>query len=125
MLVSLGALCEAALLTRIALLKEVALMMKRIVLMVSVALVLALMLAVAGPALATIHPLANSECSNENASAVAQNQDPPGLTPGGPDQSRAEVAQPVISVFTAQGPNSPAFKTPPAPGPFEYCPAQN
>jgi hypothetical protein len=104
--------------------KEVA-FMKRIVLMVTVAIVMAVMMAVAGPALATIHPLANMECSNENASEVTQSQDPPGLTPGGPDQSRATVAQPVISVVTAQGPNSPAFKTPPEPGPAEYCPAQN
>ncbi len=77
------------------------------------------------PASATIHPLANSECSNENASEVAQSQDPPGLTPGGPDQSKATVAQPVISVLTAQGADSPAFKTSPEPGPFEYCPAQS
>jgi hypothetical protein len=99
--------------------------MKRIILLVTVAWVMALMMAVAGPALATVHPLANSECSNENASAVAQSQDPPGLTPGGPDQSQAETAQPVVSVATAQGADSPAFKTPPEPGPNEYCPAQN
>jgi hypothetical protein len=99
--------------------------MKRVVLMVTLALVVALMMALSGPAWATIHPLANMECSNENASAVTQSQDPPGLTPGGKDQSRATTAQPVISVVTAQGPNSPAFKTPPVPGPAEYCPAQN
>jgi hypothetical protein len=100
--------------------------MKRVVLMVTVAMVLTLMMSVAGPALATVHPLANMECSNDaHASAVTQNQDPPGLTPGAPDQSHATVAQPVISVFTAQGFNSPAFKTPPVPGPAEYCPAQN
>jgi len=99
--------------------------MKRITLMVSVALVMAAMMALSGPALATVHPLANSECANASASDVATSQDPPGLTPGGPDQSSATVAQPVISVFTAQGADSPAFKTPPAPGPFEYCPAQN
>jgi hypothetical protein len=100
--------------------------MKRIILLVTVAMVLTLMMSVAGPALATVHPLANMECSNDaHASAVTQNQDPPGLTPGAPDQSHATVAQPVISVFTAQGFNSPAFKTPPVPGPAEYCPAQN
>jgi hypothetical protein len=98
--------------------------MKRIILLLSVALVMASMLVLAGPALATVHPLANSECANPSASDVATGQDPPGLTPGGPDQSRAEVAQPVISVFAAQGADSPAFKTPPAPGPFEYCPAE-
>jgi len=99
--------------------------MKRIVLMVTLAVVLALMMAVAGPASATIHPLANMECSNDaNASAVTQSQDPPGLTPGGPDRSSATVAQPVIAVVTAN-PDSPAFKTPPQPGPAESCPAQN
>jgi hypothetical protein len=101
--------------------------MKRIILLLAVALVMALMMALAGPALATIHPLANSECASENASAVALTQDPPGLTPGPPDQSSAEVAQPVISVITAQGPSSPVFKTAPDPNaPIqEYCPAQN
>jgi hypothetical protein len=101
--------------------------MKRIVLMVTLALVMALMMALAGPALATIHPLANMECSNENASAVAQSQDPPGLTPGAlpTDTGGADVAQPVFSVLGAQGADSPAFKTPPVPGPAEYCPAQN
>ena|SRR5215207_6560465 len=99
--------------------------MKRIVLMVTVALVMALMLTVAGPALATVHPLANSECANPSASDVATSQDPPGLTPGGPDQSSATVAQPVISVLTAQGFESPAFKTEPSPTAEiqEFCPA--
>jgi hypothetical protein len=99
--------------------------MKRIVLMVTVALVMAAMMAVAGPALATVHPLANSECANDSASDVPTSQDPPGLTPGGPDQSKATVAQPVVSVSTAQGPDSPAFKTEPDPNAEiqEYCPA--
>ena len=100
--------------------------MKRVVLMVTLALVVALMMALSGPAWATIHPLANMECSNENASAVTQSQDPPGLTPGAlpTDTGGADVAQPVIAVLTAH-PDSPAFKTPPEPGPAEYCPAQN
>ena len=88
--------------------------MKRITLLLTAALVMALMMGVAGPASATIHPLDNSECSNENASEVPQSQDPPGLTPGGPDQSRATIAQPVISVLTAQGPEAEAFKTEPS-----------
>ncbi len=77
------------------------------------------------PAFATIHPLANSECANANASAVATGQNPPGLTPGGPDNSQAQVAQPVVSVLSAQGPESPAFKTEPSPtAPIqEFCPA--
>ena len=101
--------------------------MKRIVFMVTVALVMAMMMTVAGPASATIHPLANSECADDDASAFALTQDPPGLTPGGPDESKAEIAQPVISVVTAQGATSPAFKTEPSPtAPIqEYCPAQN
>jgi hypothetical protein len=101
--------------------------MKRIVLVVTVALVMGLMMALSGPAWATIHPLANMECSNENASAVTQNQTPPGLTPGGPDQSKATVAQPVIAVsggdpFADPSP-SPAFKTFGANIEGEYCPA--
>jgi hypothetical protein len=99
--------------------------MKRIVLLVSVALVMAAMMALSAPAFATVHPLANSECANASASDVPTSQDPPGLTPGGPDQSSATVAQPVISVLTAQGPDSEAFKTEPSPtAPIqEYCPA--
>ncbi len=99
--------------------------MRRIVLMVTVALVMALMMALAGPAFSAIHPLANSECANDNASEVPQSQDPPGLFPGGPDQSRATEAQPVVSVLTAQGEDSPAFKTEPSPTAPDYCPAQN
>ena len=53
--------------------------MKRIIFMVTVASVAALMLALAGPAFATIHPLANSECASDNASSVANDQLPPGL----------------------------------------------
>jgi hypothetical protein len=104
--------------------KEVTLM-KRIILLVTVALVMALMMALAGPALATIHPLANMECSNDaHASAVTQIQDPPGLS----GQSNTDnIAQPIISVVTAQGPNSPAFKTfPSEDAPTqEYCPPEN
>jgi hypothetical protein len=39
--------------------------MKRIGFMVTAVLVMALMLVVAGPASATIHPLANSECASD------------------------------------------------------------
>ncbi len=100
--------------------------MRRIVLLVTVALVMALMMALAGPAFSAIHPLANSECADDNASEVPQSQDPPGLlNPGGPDQSSATEAQPVVSVLTAQGEDSPAFKTEPSPTAPDYCPAQN
>ncbi len=84
----------------------------------------AAMMAVAGPASATIHPLANSECANASASGVATSQDPPGLTSGGPDNSQGSppnnptgttLAQPLFAVsggqpFTSERP-SPAFKT--------------
>jgi hypothetical protein len=99
--------------------------MKRIVLMVTVAVVMALMMALAGPAFSAIHPLANSECANDNASVVPQSQDPPGLAPVGPDSSRATEAQPVVSVLTAQGEDAPAFKTAPSPTAPDHCPAQS
>jgi hypothetical protein len=84
---------------------------KRIVFMVTVALVMAAMMALAGPALATIHPLANSECANENASEVAKDQNPPGIS----DFSEDNFAQPIFAVsggepFSSERP-SPAFKT--------------
>jgi hypothetical protein len=60
--------------------------MKRIVLMVTGALVMALMLALAGPAFATIHEVARMECSNdEHASLVATEQLPPGPSPASAD----------------------------------------
>ena len=72
-------------------------MLRRLLLVMSVAALMAAMLAVtAVPAFATIHPLAKMERASDNASAVVQSQDPPGLTPGGPDQSHANVAQPVL-----------------------------
>ena len=89
--------------------------MKRIVLLATVALVMSLMMGVAAPAFATVHPLANSECANDNASDVATGQNPPGLS----GQSNTDnFAQPVIAAsggdpFTEEGedPPSPAFKT--------------
>jgi hypothetical protein len=61
-------------------------MMKRIVFMVTVALVMATMLAVGGPASATIHPIVESfDCANEQAFAhhpLGDPADPPGQTPG-------------------------------------------
>src|SRR5215211_7575819 len=50
-------------------------------------------------------------CDGANGTP-ADTQDPPGLTPGGPDSSSADVAQPVIAVLTAPGGgfDSPAFK---------------
>ena len=95
--------------------------MKRFILMITVALVMAAMMALSGPALATIHPLSNSECSGLDETTVAGSQDPPGLT----GQSNTDnFAQPVISVFTAQGEDSPAFKQEPVPGSESFCPVQ-
>ena len=60
--------------------------MRRIMLMVTAALVMALMMAVAGPASATIHPIVESfDCANEQAFAhhpLGDVADPPGQTPG-------------------------------------------
>jgi hypothetical protein len=89
--------------------------MKRITLLLTVALVMTLMMAVAGPASATIHPLANSECANAEASDVATGQNPPGLS----GRSNTDnFAQPIFAAsggdpFTEEGeePPSPAFKT--------------
>ena len=60
-------------------------MVKRIVLMATAALVMAAMMAVAGPASATIHPIVESfDCANEQAFAhhpLGDPADPPGQTP--------------------------------------------
>jgi hypothetical protein len=94
--------------------------MKRIILMVTVALVMAAMMALSGPALATIHPLSNAECANASASDVARNQEPPGISgdsQGSPpnNPTGSNFAQPVFAAsggepFSAERP-SPAFKT--------------
>jgi hypothetical protein len=69
--------------------------MKRIILLLTVALVMTVMMALAGPAAATIHPLANSECSADAADDTpADTQNPPGIT----GDDNATEAQPVISV---------------------------
>jgi hypothetical protein len=67
--------------------------MKRIVFMVTVALVIAAMMAVAGPASATIHPLSCSERSAAPSDTPAQTQDPPGITGTG-EEEQAPEAQP-------------------------------
>jgi hypothetical protein len=71
-----------------------------------VALVLAFataLVAPAAPAFATIHPLVCAEVSNAPAGTPADTQNPPGLTPGGVDQSSATTAQPVVAVTTNSG----------------------
>ena len=59
--------------------------MKRIVLMVTVAMVMALLMALSGPASATIHPIVESfDCANEQAFAHHPYDDPaevPGQNP--------------------------------------------
>ena len=105
-------------------------MLRRLLLVMSVAALMAAMVALmAVPAFATIHPLANSECANESASAVARGQNPPGLSGG---SNADNFAQPVFSasggdpLSPVDEPPTPAFKTP---GPniaaldAEYCPA--
>jgi hypothetical protein len=61
-------------------------MMKRIVFMVTVALVMAAMMAVAGPASATIHPIVESfDCVGTDVPEghpTGDVADPPGQTPG-------------------------------------------
>jgi len=75
--------------------------MRRLLLVMSVAVLMAAMMVLtAVPAFATIHPLSRSNVSNAPEGTAAETQDPPGLTPGGPDQSSADVAQPVLSVAT-------------------------
>ncbi len=79
-------------------------MLRRILLVLSVAAVMAAIMAVtAVPAFATIHPLVPGAGKTLTAEppglpegeTPSESQDPPGLTPGGPDQSSADVAQPV------------------------------
>ena len=78
--------------------------------LVVLALVGMLLALSAAPTLATVHPLVCSELSADAANGTpADTQDPPGLTPGGPDQSRATPAQPVTVA------NSNAFKAPGCP----------
>jgi hypothetical protein len=61
------------------------------------------MVALAGPAFATIHEMAKMECASENASAVVQEQNPPGLTGqsnGSPPNNATgtNIGQPVFAV---------------------------
>ncbi len=91
--------------------------MRRILSVLAVAAMMAAMMVVAGPAFATVHPLANSECADDSAaSPVPESQDPPGITLGGPDSSRATEAQPIVSVEESPAVEN-AFKP-------EGCPAQ-
>ena len=85
--------------------------MRRILLLGSVAVMVAVMMSVAGPALATIHPLSNAECAEDSASVTVKEQNPPGKS----DFTERNFAQPVFSVskgdpFSDERP-SPAFKT--------------
>lgn len=66
----------------------------------------------ASSALATVHPLANSECSAPAADGTpADLQNPPGITNGGVDQSQATQAQPILVA------NDNALKAPGCPAP--------
>lgn len=66
--------------------------MKRTMLLLTVALVMTVMMALAGPASATIHPLVCSERSAAPSGTPAQTQNPPGITGG----DQATEAQPVL-----------------------------
>ena len=70
--------------------------MKRIVFMVTVAAMMALMMAVAGAASATIHPIVQSSCSASQAEGTpAQTMDPPGIS----GQSNANnYARPLVAI---------------------------
>ena len=70
--------------------------MKRIILMATVTLVMAAMMAVAGPASATIHPIVQSECSAPQATGTpAETRDPPGIS----GQSAADnEARPLVAI---------------------------
>jgi hypothetical protein len=82
--------------------------MKRIVLMVTVALVMALMMALAGPASATIHPIVESfDCANEQAFAhhpLGDVAEVPGQTPG----YNSHSDQSSVRALTVVGEDSPA-----------------
>ena len=76
--------------------------MRRILLLIAVAAMMSAMVVVAGPALATVHELANSECAPD--AAPADDQSPPGLT--GQSQGKppnnfigGTFAQPVLAVY--------------------------
>jgi len=66
-----------------------------------------------GQAGATVHPLS---CAEHSAGAAvdtpADEQDPPGITPGGPDSGQAAVAQPIEAVLsnTTTNDSAHAFK---------------
>ena len=94
-------------------------MMKRITLLLTVALVMAAMMAVAGPASATVHPLVCSEVSAAPSDTPAQTQNPPGITSEGhepgytdPDPDNATEAQPILAVGfnSPQGFENPSLK---------------
>lgn len=70
----------------------------------------------ASAASATVHPLVCSENSSAPAETPAKTQDPPGITPGGPDQGQATTAQPVVAILTNSTSNDlNAFKAPGCP----------
>ena len=93
--------------------------MRRTLLVLSVAAMMAVMMAVAGAASATVHPLVCSEGSSAPATTPASTQNPPGITGEGhepgytdPDPDNATEAQPILAVGfnSPQGFGNPAFK---------------
>jgi hypothetical protein len=75
--------------------------MKRIILMVTVSLVMALMLALAGPASATIHPIVESaDCVGTavpEGHPTGDAADPPGQTPGFGSHSEQSTLRAVVN----------------------------
>lgn len=89
-------------------------MRKFVVVFAMVGLLLAM---TAGSVSATVHPLVCSELSAAAADGTpADTQDPPGITPGGPDSSSATVAQPVVAVITAATGGAESLEAFKAPG---------
>ena len=76
-------------------------------LLAALSLAAAMCAVAAAPVFATVHPLVRSECSAAAADGTpADTQDPPGITPGGPDRSE-QLATPVgvaaAAAFKAEG----------------------
>ena len=62
-----------------------------------------------GHAGATVHPQSCAERSSGAAvDTPAELQNPPGITPGGPDRSKAETAQPVVAILSNSTTNDSA-----------------
>ena len=85
--------------------------MKRLILMVTLALVLALMMALAGPASATIHPIVESfDCANEQAFAHHPYGDPAEVLGQNPDEGNHSDQSSLRALQEANGHAFSEFK---------------